>query len=120
MIRSFFSDGFSQMRKELEMKEFKAMVFGFSLLIGVASALPASADDCSRAISLTIDYGDGMKMMEYADHSGFELNGGAARLTYDSRSKTMIMFDENGAKTSVNFGVTQVSMNPVKTLVSQR
>ncbi len=100
------------------MKEFKLMVFGFALFYSVF-ALPTYASECNKVISTTTDLGDGMKMMQYADHSGFELTSGAARLTYNSQSKMMTMIDERGEETTVAFDNNLVSLDSVP-LISQR
>jgi hypothetical protein len=101
------------------MKNLNSMAVGLSLLIGIFAALPSLASDNSKAISATTDFGDGIKMSQYADQTGFEMTGGGGAVNYDARSKTMTMIDPNGVESTFCFD-TDIATNAVQAVISQR
>ncbi len=80
---------------------------GIFALSTVASAFPpANAAESAEKVKIT-NYGDGIQMTEYADRSGFEMDGGGARFVFDRKTLRVKMIDAKGSKQEVSFFQTE-------------
>ena len=62
-----------------------------AILSLVVTSLCASAAIADQSISTVTDYGDGIKISDYADASGFKAEGGGGVFKYDSTTKTITL-----------------------------
>lgn len=69
--------------------------------IALLTVSPAKADD------KVTDFGDGMKMTEYGDASGFKITGGGAEFTYNYKTKEMTVI-QGQEKSSVKWDGAQL------------
>ena len=74
-----------------------------TIFSGLQSAIAA---ENGRSSKIT-DYGDGIKMCENKDSSGFEMDGGGMRFFFDRKTRTVSFVDENGARQIVTFSDRQ-------------
>jgi hypothetical protein len=85
-------------------KQYARLAFvGIFSLANIFLALPWANAANNEHKSKVTDYGDGIKMSEYKDKSGFEMDGGGTRFLFDRKTKTLLLIDANGAENVVDF-----------------
>ena len=91
-----------------------AAVLIAALLLNVSSAGAETLNGSHRGhqICQVTDYGDGIKISEYADQSGFEVVGGGARFIYDKNSKQMTCIKDGVTLTFLSDGQLAPSAAP--------
>ena len=72
--------------------------FAFIAVAILFGGQAASAKDLAdnHKVSKTADFGDGVKVSDYADGSGFEAVGGGGRFVYLAGPKVLVYTDEQG------------------------
>jgi hypothetical protein len=75
-------------------------IFTIANLFSISQSVHAA--ESGREGQVT-NYGDGITMSEYKDHSGFEMDGGGVRFTFDRATQTVVLIEADGSKTAVKF-----------------
>lgn len=65
-------------------------------------------------IAQVTDYGDGVKISDYADKSGFESAVGNCRFIYRSDAKVLTFINEQGIVKTVSFAEQAVTVSQAK------